>query len=429
RAPARREPVTAAPLEIVTRIRSPERSEQGYLKYAGSVLGGILSWRLLSSLELLAPSSAAGLFPAVVGGTVSAVGLSGHAGKMARMAPAIDFDLSGMTNEKKIRTVQEIFSQKRTIVHYGVNPGEIRTVPLDEVGEIRSVEMKRVGTLGFRHPFSPLAGSLGGAVIASGLSYWLGASTISGCTGEECWDLKRRLVAINGSLGAAMGYLGARTKQETVVYELYDYSPPDKMSRIAHIMRNENGTASTNDEPFDVVHLKDNSYVKGTITLDSPTGHVTIETPDGNTFVFPRMDIQEVRRVTERQDVQAIKRELLLELQLSSIQSRQNFDLIVFLGSYVGTIAGYHLMGGDDLARIVVPVIGPFSLLDERQAQAPHTPFPFRQLLLAGSGAVQTGVLVDYLFSRKKERELKRRYDLGLYPSRNGLTLRGSLTF
>ncbi|MEE9166124.1 MAG: hypothetical protein V3U24_01465 [Candidatus Neomarinimicrobiota bacterium] len=211
-------------------------------------------------------------------------------------------------------------------------------------------------------------------------------------------------------------YLTATTGEKTLNSSL-DKSDSSEMITTGTV------AVAPDEETVDVVYLKNGSIIKGQMGREIPGNSGTIETHEGNTLNLSPQDILATTKLDEVIQFQALKNEVMFELRVASMESRKIFDLAGLLFSYAATIGGYYTLGGEDLARIVVPVAGPFLLLEPPQRGTPHTPFPFRQLLLVGSGLVQAGFLADYVISGRRERNLRRKYHFGLHPSGKNLTV------
>ncbi|MEE9165900.1 MAG: hypothetical protein V3U24_00340 [Candidatus Neomarinimicrobiota bacterium] len=411
------------PLETIREISSVgERdliARWHYLGGAASFVGGFLTCRFLSSTNFFSPSSPAGPFPPILGGTIATVGLLEQARKLANIDRSIHCDFSGITAQQRIQSARELFG--RQIVPFQLGEGKklVTAIPLMDIDQIHSSAMMKVGIAGLRLPVGPLFGAVGGAVLGGGLEYWIGASSISGCEGVDCVELKNRVVTVSGSLGAVLGYLGARMRNDPTVHNFSRMTPLEKVPQISETMAEENVKDFPDAETVDLVYFGNGSIVKGKTTRGKP----------GSEDNMLHFSPQDTNKQGESSDFGNLKNELMFELAESSIESRKILDLIGFLGSYAGTIGGYYALGGEDLARIVIPVVGPFLLLEPPQQNTPHTPFPFRQLLLVGSGLVQAGFLGDYIISTWRQKNLRKKYQFGIFPSGNDLHVSVSIAF
>ncbi|MFQ6617014.1 MAG: hypothetical protein ACE5HZ_09700, partial [Fidelibacterota bacterium] len=170
----------------------------------------------------------------------------------------------------------------------------------------------------------------------------------------------------------------------------------------------------------ETAHLEDPIIARSMATRQSPDLNVAAKAPRGRGMVLPEPDFLGIVNGERTAENLALRNEMMLELKLAFIQSWQNLGLFGFLGSYAATVGGYYSLGGEDLLKISVPVVGPFLLLEPPQRGVPHSPLPFRQLLLVGSGVVQAGFLADYVISTVREKNLKKKYRIQVQPTSNG---------
>lgn len=183
--------------------------------------------------------------------------------------------------------------------------------------------------------------------------------------------------------------------------------------------------SQTQGSDEDSVYLKNGSVVVGTIIEYSADGSLAIKTKDGMQFTFKAEEIDHFSKGKTHGESNStfVSAEYL---ELSGFQGRKNRDLILISTMYGLTLLGDLLVGGDVFIGSAIPVVGPFINI---ASVGTYPGSDTDKALFALSGVLQTGFLLDYLYSRGRENDAKKKLDLGLVPHNDGFTLYAYYSF
>ncbi|MEE9165899.1 MAG: hypothetical protein V3U24_00335 [Candidatus Neomarinimicrobiota bacterium] len=210
------------PLRAIYTIKPTVRfGKQEWLSLAKRVVpyvAGLMIPVRLAQEPQMSPQSSAGTFPLAMGLAVGIIGAVELAKVFEKQPPAVEFRLYDMTPVERLGAAKEILMKS----NQKLSPDQIKVnVKSLSVGKIKEIELsktRRTGFAGIKHTGHPIITSLVGMVFGAGSGYFLGASTISGCGGADCVQLKQRLIfALSGS-GAMFGYLGGRDGDRVTAY-------------------------------------------------------------------------------------------------------------------------------------------------------------------------------------------------------------------
>lgn len=196
----------------------------------------------LSQLPLMSPTSAGGTFPIVLGLTIGTLGIDQLAKQLVKNPPIIEFHMYEMTPLQKLRAAQEILKMSNEALSSDHNQISVRSLPVYDIKEIQFSNTRRVGFAGIRHSGNPVMVSLAGVLFGGGSGFFLGMSSVSGCQGVECYKLKRNSVVMFGGLGALLGYLGGKERDQLTVYYLSHMTAWERAKIVRQLVETRNMT-------------------------------------------------------------------------------------------------------------------------------------------------------------------------------------------
>jgi len=114
--------------------------------------------------------------------------------------------------------------------------------------------------------------------------------------------------------------------------------------------------------------------------------------------------------------------------KLSNLETRKKIDLWGLYIVYLLTILGDAAVGDDIFAGSLIPVIGPFTTIDQIGAQGYYEGQETDKKLMLASGIVQSAFFLDFIITHFRYKNLERKFTLSIQPTRVGYNIVPSIS-